>query len=99
MNYGPISKAEMTRTMLIGALPILGYIALLAIIFFSSGCAAQKVACKVIDVADDVCTILEYVGEDGKKHQVAVPKSELEGFARMTAARQAAADRADAGAK
>ncbi len=76
----------------VGLIVLLG-----AIIAISHGCGYGKVACQVIDTAADACTVLRYLGPDGKPQEVRVPRAELEQFAKTEAARQAAAQ-SDAGA-
>ena len=56
------------------------------------GCGYGKTACSIIDTAHDACVVLRYLGPDGKPRDVRVPRAELEAYARMTAAKQAAAD-------
>lgn len=46
-----------------------------------AGCWAKDTACAVIKTAADVCTVLEYVGEDGKTYRVKVPRDRLERLA------------------
>lgn len=46
------------------------------------GCpAAKDVACQIIKTAADVCTVIEYVGEDGKTYRVKVSKEEVAALA------------------
>ncbi len=79
-------------------------VALGLVLFFAQlvGCGVGKTACSIIDTAAEACVVLRYLGPDGKVHDVRVPRSELEGFARMSAAQQAAlcdgGDCADGGA-
>lgn len=52
------------------------------------GCAASKVACQVIRVANNACTMIEFSLPDGGVDQVAVSRDELEGLARTASARR-----------
>jgi len=55
------------------------------------GCGYGQVACQVVDTAHDACTVLRYMGPDGKPAEVKVPSSELAAFAHETSMRQGAA--------
>jgi len=55
------------------------------------GCAAVGPACKVIDVAHDVCTVIAYTDERGVKHAVRVTPEELRSLGKAATAREAAA--------
>lgn len=59
-----------------------------------TNCVASKVACQIIKTADDACTVIELMGADGKPVQVPVTKEELQGFAKMSAARRDAEKKA-----
>lgn len=41
------------------------------------GCQHRGTVCKLIKTADDICTTIEYLGEDGKVHRVRLSKEEL----------------------
>ena len=53
-----------------------------------SACGAQGPVCKVINLANDVCTYVEYVDKDGNTQRVKVSKEEVEQLARDSAARE-----------
>lgn len=90
-----MTRKDMIEGILVPILPILG---LLLALWLFTGCAASKVACQVIRAADEACTVIEMVGEDGKVQQVPVSQQELQGFARATAVKRAGEAR-DAGSK
>lgn len=80
-----LTKREVITALVLPIIPIITF--LLALLFFASGCEYLKPTCKVVSVVNQACVVLEYLGEDGQVHQVAVPPSELQNFAQATAAR------------
>lgn len=54
----------------------------------ATACEYVKPACTVVKVASDVCTVVEYVGDDGKVHREPVSSQDLVGLARASAARR-----------
>jgi len=58
------------------------------LVLFTQGCWAKKPACAIIKVANDVCTILEYQGEDGQIYRVRLTEAELEEIAASKAAKE-----------
>ena len=60
------------------------------------GCAAAVPACKVIDLAHDVCTVITYKDEQGRTQSVQVPAAELRALGMAAQARQAASGAAPA---
>lgn len=59
-----------------------------------TGCGAGGKACAVIDTAHQACTIIRYLGPDGKTQDVQVSSEEIAAYGRATAARRAAHRRA-----
>lgn len=51
---------------------------LLAIASASAGCGYGKPACTVIDAAAAACTVVRYLGPDGKMHLVHVTPAEMQ---------------------
>lgn len=51
------------------------------------GCAAKGPACAIIKVANDVCTMVEYEGEDGQTYRVKLDSQDLEQLAADKAAK------------
>jgi len=61
------------------------------------GCGAGGKVCAIVDLAQHTCTVLKYLGEDGKPHEVRVTPEEAREFAAQVEAKRAA-EKADAGA-
>jgi hypothetical protein len=59
----------------------------LAVGLITSGCAAKGPACAIIKVANDVCTMVEYEGEDGKTYRVKLDSQDVEQLAADKAAK------------
>jgi hypothetical protein len=59
----------------------------LAVGLITAGCAAKGPACAIIKVANDVCTMVEYEGEDGKTYQVKLERQDVEQLAAEKAAK------------
>lgn len=59
----------------------------LAVGLVATGCAAKGPACAIIKVANDVCTMVEYEGEDGKTYQVKLERQDVEQLAAEKAAK------------
>jgi hypothetical protein len=76
----PPSEPPMPKSRLVA-------IALLALCL--SACGHGATACKVIDAAHDVCSVVRYLGPDGKVHEVQVSSQELAAFGLQMAARRA----------
>jgi hypothetical protein len=55
-----------------------------------AGCGHGAAACAVVDAANQACTVIKYMGEDGKVREVRVNRDELDQFAREAAAREEA---------
>lgn len=92
-----MSKLTTRDVSLVVAVPVaIIFVALVTLAFLSAGCAASKVACQVIRAANDVCTVIEYTGDDGVVHQEPVDPRDLQMLAKSAAARRAAGAR-DAG--
>lgn len=70
------------------AIVLIPIIALLLAGLFLTGCEYAKPACKIVSVVNQACMLVEYLGEDGQLHTVAVSPQELQGFAQTVAARQ-----------
>lgn len=55
-----------------------------------AGCAGWgKTTCNVVDAAQAACTVLRYMGEDGKVHEVKLSPEEANEFGRAAAAKKA----------
>lgn len=52
-----------------------------------TSCWAKEPACAIIKTAADVCTMVEYQGEDGKTYRVKLTKEQVEQMARDQAAK------------
>lgn len=56
-----------------------------------AGCPGWgSTTCKVVDAASAACTVIRFMGEDGKEHEVRVSRDELAGFGQEMAAKRAA---------
>jgi hypothetical protein len=66
----------------------LAAISIFSVFGLGASCGATKVACQIIKTANDACTMIETVGADGKPVQTPVTNEELQGFAKMAAARR-----------
>jgi len=53
----------------------------------ATGCAAKGPACAIIKVANDVCTMVEYEGEDGQTYRVKIERQDVEQLAAEKAAK------------
>lgn len=63
-------------------------IAIMALVL--GGCAGWGgAACKVVDAAQAACTVVKYMGPDGKEHEVKVSREELSEFGHEMAAKRA----------
>ncbi len=60
------------------------------------GCGAGGKVCAIVDLAQHACTVLKYVGPDGKPAEVRVTPEEATAFAQQMSAKRAAEAR-DAG--
>jgi hypothetical protein len=67
--------------------PRLVAVALLALCL--SACGHGATACKVIDVAHEACSVVRYLGPDGKVHEVQVSSQELAAFGQTMATKRA----------
>lgn len=56
-----------------------------------AGCAGWgKTTCQIVDAASQACTVLRFMGEDGKVQEVPVTPAEMNEFGRKQAAKKAA---------
>lgn len=93
-------SALTTREVVFGvSMPIVAVIVVICIGLILAGCPASKATCQIIHAADEVCTVIEYVGADGGKQQVSVSKQELQEMAVGVAVRHAQDAGTDAPAK
>ena len=46
--------------------------------------------CKIVDTAHDVCTVIRYLGPDGKVHEEKVTAEEMAAFGKQLSAKRAA---------
>jgi hypothetical protein len=53
-------------------------------------CGSGKAACAVIDTAHEACSVIKYLGPDGKVQTVKVSSQELATFGQYTATMRAA---------
>jgi hypothetical protein len=58
-----------------------------------TGCGHGATACKVIDVAHEACSVVRYLGPDGKVHEVPVSQEEMAAFGLAMAAKRASEGR------
>jgi hypothetical protein len=54
-----------------------------------AGCGKGAVACAVVDAAHQACTVVKYMGPDGKVREVRVSQEELASFGQRTEAARA----------
>jgi hypothetical protein len=54
------------------------------------GCGKGAMACAVVDAASKACTVVRYMGPDGKVDEVEVTPDEVNAFGRAAAARRKA---------
>jgi len=68
-----------------------GAIGLLATLLLSQGCAGWGgTACKIVDAAQTACTVVKYLGPDGKEREVRVSREEFQEFGREMSTKRAA---------
>lgn len=64
---------------------------LVTALFALAGCPGWgSTTCKVVDAASAACTVLKYMGPDGKEHEVRVSREEMAAFGEEAAAKRAA---------
>lgn len=57
-----------------------------------AGCAGWgKTTCNIVDAAAQACTVIRYMGEDGKVHEVRLTPEEANELGRSAAAKKAQA--------
>lgn len=63
---------------------------LLALVVFGGvlGCGKGAIACGVVDAASRACTVVRYMGPDGKVQEVQVDPDEMNTFGRAMAAKR-----------
>ena len=56
---------------------------------FLAGCAGWgKTTCQVVDAAAGACTVLRFMGDDGKVHEVPISPKEASEFGKSLAAKK-----------
>jgi hypothetical protein len=65
---------------------------------FLVGCGVGGKVCSVVDLAHHACTVVKYLGPDGKEHEVKLTPEEARELAMEAEAKQAARAAKDAGA-
>lgn len=62
-----------------------------------AGCAGWgKTTCQIVDAASQACTVIRFMGDDGKPHEVRLTPEEANEFGKSMAAKKAAAKAAEA---
>ncbi len=71
-----------------------GAMGLLVTMLAATGCAGWgKTSCAVVDAAQAACTVVRFMGDDGKLHEVQVSKEEAKAFGEEMGAKRAAEKR------
>lgn len=56
-----------------------------------AGCAGWgKTTCQIVDAASQACTVIRFLGDDGKVHEVSLSPAEANEFGKSMAAKKAA---------
>ena len=62
-----------------------------ALVLFLVGCAGWgKTSCQVVDAASQACTVIKFMGDDGRVHEVPLTPAEAKELGRSLEAKKAA---------
>lgn len=82
------TEARPERFQIMCAVRFFGVLVALVVLGGALGCGKGAIACGVVDAAERACTVVRYMGPDGKVQEVQVDPDEMTAFGRAMAAKR-----------